>query len=146
MRIARVVIPEIEKIGLPDRLAIADVLAIDLEQAGKGVIGTGGEVGPLESSGPNEGRYARAAARYKPSIVEKTFRDKRRKPLFEEIGERLIDRLNEKQNTAGGQDEAARSETLPTTKPPTLLIAGVGTALVVVGVAWLAAVALGVIS
>lgn len=160
LRIARVVIREVERITPenPDRLAIADVLVIDLEQAPEGLVNTGGDVGPLKSSGPNVGRYARAASRYKPPIVEKTFDEERRKPLLERVGQRLIDRLNEKQAAAEERDEAVQPEPQPaiaatepppedepTNKPPTLLIGAVGAVLVVVGVAWLILVAIGAI-
>jgi hypothetical protein len=154
LRIAKVVIPEVKAIGAPERLAIADVLGIDLERPLE-AIEAGESVEPLEGHG---GRYDRATERLDLKSV-KHFRDNRKIPELERVGQRLVERLEEHRqesanNSHSAEPQASFEETEPQTankserdedRPPLLLIGAVGSLLLVVGVAWLLAVATGVI-
>ncbi len=165
MRIARVVLDELGKIRQkPERLAIADMLGVDLddrsiEDAIEG-IESGEAVAALELAG---GRYEQAGQRFrapkrKKGYAERYVKDTLRKQWLERIAERLLERAEE-----GRQALSQDSEPVPTviakeqdpvtafaddnpTKPPILLVGAVGVVLVLTGVVWLVAVATGAIS
>jgi hypothetical protein len=155
MRIARVVIEEVRAIEPPeDRLALADVLAIDLERPLEEVLNSSEPIDPLESSGAQLGRYDRAASRYKPPMTERHFKERRRTALVERLSERLLARLKQRREKADDEPSLAAISDEPAvppaerrqTEPPTMLIGAIGLLLMLIGVAWLIAVATGAIS
>jgi hypothetical protein len=153
LRIARVVIPEVRSIEpLEDRLALADVLAIDLERPLEEILALGEPVEPLEPSGPHVGRYVRAAERYKPALTERNFKERRRPVLLERLSERLLSEV-ERRREEIGRDEPdpapiERKSAAPAVdaEPPTVQVGVVGVLFTLIGIAWLVAVATGAIS
>jgi hypothetical protein len=165
LRIARVVIAEVKAIKppQPDQLALADVLAIgDSERDIEEIIAdieAGAAVKGIEN------RHQRAAERYTRTtgghITAKTFADDYRPELLKRVGDRLLEKLKTKHGRAEGAvapvpttpgnnspmaSGTASDAGASSVEPPIFLVGAIGLLLVVIGAAWLIAVAVGAIS
>jgi hypothetical protein len=157
-RIARVVIKEVKllKPEVPDRLAVADVLAIgDPARDAEEIIA---DIEAGEVADGLEARHQQAANRY-TRITARTFAEDYRPQLLERVCERLRGELEAQSEAVeeGGDLVSRESEHDPPqegtdgaedrrqAEPPILLVGAVGVLLLSIGVVWLIATAAGAI-
>ena len=145
--IAKLVVPAVNDIQpLSNRLAVADILWIDLEAA------DGLRDGEAPALGGHGNRYAQAASRL--NSTELQVKNNLRRPMLEKVAERILARLKKHHDEVapssvhikrGGSPDA----TTPTpeadnqTHPNPRFVAAVGFTLIMLGAIWLIGLALG---